>query len=133
MPVDNAALMDGATGATITGGSSLTFTEDGVEIKNGKHVSASSVADFRLRPAIVVKNRNSVQDSEGNWSKQKRWMTYIQPRLLDTGLYGFELVRIEIETYPDISAADRVSLEVNGAQMLTDSDFSNFRSAGSLA
>lgn len=133
MPVNNAALMDGATGATITGGSALTFTEDGVEIKNGVHVSAASISDFRIRPSITCKNRNATQQSDGSWSKEKRWMTFVQPRLLDDGTYGYELVRIEVETYPDISSTERTTLLMNGAQLLTDSDFANFRDAGSLA
>lgn len=133
MPVDNAALMTGATGATITGGSALTFTEDGVEIKNGKHVAAATISDFRLRPNISVRTRQSVQQSDGTWSKEKRWMTYVQPRLLDTGEYGYELVRIEVENYPDASPAEKLELYMMGAQLLTDDDFASFRSTGSVA
>lgn len=132
MPVNNSALMDSATSCSVTGGSAQTFTNCGNEVKNGKMVEAKAVSDFRLRPTIKVTNRRSVQNNDGTWSKEKREATIVIPRLLDSGAYGYELIRIQKETYPDISTAERLNLKLSGAQLLFDADYTDFWDSGAV-
>lgn len=134
MPISGATILDNSTAqAAPTGGAAITLTEDGVSVPNGKHVSAASVADFLVRPNATFRNRPPAKQSDGSWSKAKRTALYVQPMLLDSGEYVFNLVRVEFEIHPEATATEVQTLRYNGSQLLTDPDFDDFIASGSLA
>jgi hypothetical protein len=133
MSISSLALQKDATGGTTTGGTAMTLSSDGVEVKNGVHVADMGEADFTLRTNCTFRTRNPVRDSNGGYTKAKRYSTIVVPFELDDGEIVFNLVRIEIEVHPKTPVADQTNLHMLGAQVFTDSDLANFRLNGSLA
>lgn len=133
MSISALSLMKNSTGATITGGTAMALSSDGVDIKNGVHVADMSEEDFTLRTNVTLKTRNPVKQPDGSYSKGKRWMTVVVPSQLADGSIVFDLIRIEIEAHPKTTGANLTNLHMLGAQLLTDSDLASFRSNGSLA
>lgn len=121
-------------GATLsaTGGTSKTYTPDGVTIVGGAHLSDASVTDFRVRPTISAKAKMPSLAPDGGWSKGKYSLTHSVPMTTASGKVVFNLVRVELEVHPELSAADALELRNKGAQLLFDSDLTNFWQAGSL-
>lgn len=118
---------------TPTGGSDLTLTPDGVTVANGVHVSDAAQTDFRVRRNLTVKNKPPVLSSTGVYSKDRKSMTFVAPKLLASGETVFNLIRIEREVHPESTAAEALDLTMVGAQLCSDTDFTAFWSAGSLA
>jgi hypothetical protein len=134
MPISGMTILDGSTAqAAPTGGSSVTLTEDGVTIANGKHVADASNADFLTRLNATFRNRQPALQSDGSWSKCKRSAMIVQPKERADGTYAFNLIRIEEEYDPETTTAEELSLRLYGSQLLTDSDTSSFWTSGSLA
>lgn len=134
MPISGMTILNNSTAqAAPTGGTSVTLTEDGVTVANGKHVADASNADFLTRLNATFRNRVSTLQADGSWTKEKRTAMIVQPKLLADGTYVFNLVRVEMEVHPSSTAAERLALKYNGSQLLTDSDADSFWSAGSLA
>lgn len=132
MSVENCTLKEDATSLTTVGGTDITFTEDGVEVSGGIHVSAAGVTDFTVRPHITAKNRNPVLQGDGTWTKAKRTVTAVFPKTLSNGNTVFNLVRIDQEVHPETSATDALNIKLMGSQILASSEFANFFAAGSL-
>lgn len=120
-------------GATLaaTGGTAKSFTTDGVDVTSGVHLSDASAADFRVRPNCTFKVKQPSLDSQGVYSKDKKSVTYVVPKILASGKTVFNLIRIEREVHPESSQAEADHLNNMGAQFLFDSDTSAFWSAGS--
>lgn len=133
MPITGMTLMKNATSGTTVGGTSTTFNEDGVEVKNGKHVADLAELSFALRSNITFRNRNPVLNPDGSYTKAKRTISLVVPKQLANLSYAFNLARIEIEMHPEMSAAEMTNLRMLAAQLLTDSDVISFIDAGSLA
>lgn len=132
MGVQTTTLKEGATGITIVGGSDLAFTPDGVSVPNGVHLAAAAVADFRVRPTITLKTRNP-QLNNGTFSKAKRWLSFTLPTILTDLSVVYNVVRIEVEVHPELTAAAAVDIARIGAQLLSDDDLVTFIASGSLA
>lgn len=132
MPLNGAVINSGAT-LSIAGGTAKTFTSDGMSIVNGIHLIDASVTDFRVQPSVTLKVKRPVLASNGTYSKAKLSATYKVPILLASGATSFEIIRIERESHPEASAASRLDLNVMGAQMLFDTDFTAFWASGSTA
>lgn len=130
MPLDGAIINSGAT-VSATGGVAKTFTSDGQTIQNGIHMIDASVTDFRVRPTMVVKVKQPTLNSLGVYSKGKISVVYKVPIILSSGATSFDLIRIERESHPENTAAAVLNLNVMGAQILTDSDFTNLWATGS--
>jgi len=122
-----------ATGFTVTGGTDLLYTPDGVQVPGGLHLAASYVTSFAVRPNITLRTKNPVLDSTGVYSKGKRWINVVIPKTLASGKTVFNLVRIETEIHPESTAAETADLINQAAQTLFDSDLSSFIATGSLA
>lgn len=133
MTLQSSIVMDGASAMTPTGGSGMTFTTDGTSVPNGVHLANAAQTDFRIRENLTVKNRNPVLGLDGVYSKDKKSMTYVEPKILASGKVVFNLIRIEREVHPESTAAEALNLNMMGAQFLADSDYSSFWSSGSLA
>lgn len=133
MPLNGAIVKSGATALTPTGGSDKTFTSDGVSIPNGIHLANAGQTDFRIRENLAIRNRVPVLNGNGSWSRDRKAITFTVPKALADGTYVNNVIRIEREVHPESTAAEALELNMIAGQILSDSDFSNFWSAGSLA
>jgi len=133
MTIQSCAIKTGATSLTVVGGSAITFTPDGVTITGGIHTSDAAQTDFRIRKNMTVKNRQPSLGSDGVYSKDKKSITIVCPKLLASGKTAFNLIRIEREVHPESTAAEMLELNMLAGQGVSDSNFNNFWTAGSLA
>jgi hypothetical protein len=133
MPL-NGMILKKAGANSVTGGTDVTYTEDGQEVPNGTHLVDSSVTDFRTRSNIKLQNRIPTYNSlTGEYSKDKKTVTLVCPKILESGKTVYNLIRIEREVHPESTAAEAAELNIQGAQLLFDSDAANFWAVGSLA
>lgn len=132
MGLTNAIVKAGATSAAVTGGTDETFGPDGVTVVNGLHIADTAQTDFRIRRGITIKNRQPLIDSLGVFSKDKKSITIVAPKLLASGKTQFNLIRIEREIHPESTAAEALDLNLLGVQVLSDADFLTFWATGSL-
>lgn len=133
MTLQASIVKDGASAMTPTGGSDMTFTSDGTTVANGVHLANAAQTDFRIRENLTAKNRNPVLGVDGVYSKDKKSITYVEPKILASGKVVFNLIRIEREVHPESTAAEALNLNMMGAQFLSDSDYTAFWASGSLA
>lgn len=133
MSIQNAVVKTGATGMTVTAGTDLTFGPDGITIANGTHLAVPADADFRTRRNLTVKTKVPVLAPDGTYSKDKKSVTYVVPKILANGRTVFNLIRIEREVHPECTAAEAFELNMIGGQLVSDSDFAAFWAGGSLA
>jgi len=133
MGLQSTGINDGASSVAPTGGSLMTFTPDGVSVTNGVHLANAAQADFRIRENATCKVKNPTLQADGTYSKDKKSITYVEPKILASGKTVFNLIRIEREVHPESTAAEALNLNLMGAQWLSDSDVAAFWSAGSLA
>lgn len=133
MALQNAVVKTGASAMTPTGGSDETFTPDGVAVANGLHLADAAQTDFRIRKNMSVKNKVSTLSATGEYSKDKKSITFVAPKILANGKTVFNLIRIEREVHPESTAAESLDLNMIGAQLLTDADFTAFWASGSMA
>lgn len=133
MALQTAIVKGGASAMTPTGGSDVTFTPDGQTVANGIHLADASQTDFRIRKNMTIKNKVPTQTASGVFSKDKKSVTYVAPKILADGSVVYNLIRIEREVHPESTAAEALDLNMIGAQILSDADFATFFSSGSLA
>lgn len=132
MPLQNMSLpVDGTL--SVAGGTAKSFTTDGQTVANGLHLADASVTDFRIRPNMTVKVKMPSLDGAGVYSKDKKTITYVVPKLLASGKTVFNLIRVEREVHPESTAAEALHLLNVGAQLLFDLDTTSFWASGSLA
>lgn len=133
MPISGATLLNGGT-ISVAGGTSKTFSEVGETIKNGKKVADLSVVDARVRPTITCVNRPASLNSLGIYiSKDKRTAKLVQPKVITSGALVFNVREIRAEDHPETTDAEKVVLDSYAAQLLSDSDFTQFFRNGSTA
>lgn len=132
MGIENITLKEDATAMTPTGGTDLVFSPDGVQVANGIHVAAPAVTDFRVRPNITFKTRNPTLQN-GVYSKAKREVSYVRPKILADGSTVYNLVRISVEVHPESTVAEADDIRFIGSQLLSDTDVVDFMRSGSLA
>lgn len=133
MAIQNAVVKSGSTAMTPTGGSDVTFTPDGLSVANGIHVADAAQTDYRIRRNMTLKNKVPTLLADGSYSKDKKSVTLVAPKILASGKTVFNLIRLEREVHPESTAAEALDLCMIGAQLLSDSDFTAFWSSGSLA
>lgn len=134
MPISGCTILNNSTAqAAPTGGTSITLTENGVMVPNGKSVADASNANFLTRLYAVFRNKPPVKQPDKTYSKGKRTGVITQPKLLASGVYLNNICRIELEVHPEATSAEVVTLMLNGSQLLTDADFQEFWKTGSLA
>lgn len=127
-----ATILAGAT-PSVTGGTSQTFTEGPQTVVGGVHLQDATVADFRLRPSMICKAKLPSLVQDGSYTKQKNSVTLSRPQIVASGKTVFNLVRIEVEVHPELSSTDAATLRKDAAQLLFDTDFSDFWVAGKLS
>lgn len=123
------------TGATLsaTGGTAKVFADDGVTIQNGVHLTVPATTDYRVRESATFKYRPPALLTDGSYTRDKKSVSFNIPQLLANGKIVNNVVRIEREVHPELSAANATDLNKMAAQMLFDADTDNFWAAGSLS
>lgn len=132
MSLKNGSVMTGATGITVVAGSALALTTGPNQVQNGIQVIAAADTDYRIRRNATFKVKTPTLSADGIYSKDKLSATYVAPKILASGKTVFNLVRVEREIHPESTAAEKSELLLIGAQLLNDSDYASFWSAGSL-
>lgn len=133
MPISGATLLNGGAIAA-SGGTSKTFSDVGETIKNGKKVADFSVVDARVRPTITCVNRPASLNSLGIYiSKDKRTAKLVQPKVIASGALVFNVREIRAEDHPETTDAEKAILDSYAAQIISDSDFTQFFRNGSTA
>lgn len=132
MGLKTMSLLSSAT-VSATGGTALVFADDGVTIQNGLHLVVPADADYQTRRQVTAKYKPPTLDPKTNaYSKDKKSVSYVIPQVLASGAVVFNVIRIEREVHPSMTAAAVAEMNKIGAQLLTDTDTDNFWSAGSL-
>lgn len=133
MALNGSTVLNGAT-ISATGGTTITFGVSGKDVPNGVEIVDVGATDYTVRTSATFKvkmpNYNSVT---GTWSKGKREIVLVKPKILASGALVFPLCRIDVEDHPEMSAAEALELRKEAAQLLTDSDFDLFFTTGSKA
>lgn len=133
MPIHGMTLLSGATNSA-AGGTSKTFSVDGLQVKSGVHVADLSVTDFRLRPGITFKSRMPSKRVDGTYQKGKFAAALVIPKLLADGkTVEYPLGRIELEPHAESTEAEILAILCYLAQMCFDADTVSFFKTGSLA
>jgi hypothetical protein len=126
------SLLASATVAA-SGGSALAFATDGVSIANGLHLMVPADADYQTRRQVTVKNRPPAFDQKtSSYGKDKKTMSLTLPLVLVDGRVVFNVIRVEREVHPTLTAAAALELNKLAAQLLTDADTTDFWANGSL-
>lgn len=133
MSISTLSLQKDATSGTTVGGTAMALSSDGVEVKNGIHVADMSESNFALRTHITLSTRNPQLLADGTYSKGKRKVTIVVPKLLASGAIAFNVNRQSVEVHPETTVAEQTNLHMLGAQVWTDADLTNFLLYGSLA
>lgn len=132
MGLKNMSLLTGAT-VSATGGTAIVFTDDGVTIQNGVHLVVPATADYRVRESATAKYRPPVLGTDGSYSRDKKSISYNVPMITVAGKIVNNVIRVEREVHPELSAANATTLNKIAAQLLFDTDTDNFWAAGSLS
>jgi hypothetical protein len=131
MGLKNMSINIGGTLAN-TGGTAKVFADDGVTVPNGVHVSVPGTADFRVREHATFRYTPPSLQSDGTYSRQQNNVSLTVPKLLSSGKYVNNTIRIAFDVHPESTATEALDLRKLAAQMLFDSDTDNFWTAGSL-
>lgn len=134
MSVTNATLLVGATVAA-TGGTSVAFTPNGADVKSGIQLVDSVTTNAVTRAVITLRTiKAAVFDAvKGIFTgKTRRMGQVVRPKVLANGQVVFPLVRVEVEDHPEMTDAERAQLRLDGAQLLTDTDFTSFWTLGAV-
>jgi len=132
MGLKNMSIQSGAT-ITVTAGTAMSFLDDGVTVPNGVHVTVPSTADYRVREHATFRFTPPKLLTDGTYTRDKKTVSFTVPQILASGKVVNNVVRIERELHPELSAANAVEFNKRAAQLLMDSDTDNFWAAGSLA
>lgn len=135
MGLQNATLSVGGTVST-AGGTSTAFVTNGATVVGGVQVVDSTNTNAVTRATITARTIKSaaLDMVTGLFTgKTKRQVQLVRPKVLASGRIVFPLVRVELETHPDMSDAEVSALMSEGAQLLIDTDFASFWKIGSIA
>lgn len=123
------------TGATVSasGGTALAFADNGVSIQNGVQLIVPADTDYQTRRQVTAKVKQPIVDSKtGAYGKDRKTISLTKPQVLSDGKVIFNVIRIEREVHPSMAAADVLELNKLGAQLLIDTDLTDFWANGSM-
>lgn len=132
MSIIGSSVKTGASSASVTGGSDITFALTGQSVTNGLNVSIMEDTDYRTRRNGTFKSRVPTI-MNGVYSKGKNEVIFVKPLLLDDGTTVFNTVRLGLEIHPALSSSDAKDLRLIGAQLLTATAYDSFWSLGALS
>ena len=123
------------TGATLaaSAGTAIVFADDGTTITNGVHLVVPATADYRVRQSCTAKYKAPRILADGTYLRDSKSISYNVPLILATGKIVNNVIRVEREVHPELSAAAATDLNKILAQLLFDTDTDNFWAAGSIS
>lgn len=130
MGIQTMTIKKGGT-MSVTGGTDQVFASDGQTVQNGVHLVVPATADYRVREHAVAKYQPPVLSPQGAYSRDRKSFTYTVPFITAKGEVVNNVIRVERQVHPELSAAAAADLCAIGAQLLTDSEAALFWSAGS--
>lgn len=131
MGLKNMSLLTGATNSA-SGGSALVFADVGTTVPNGVALVVPATADYRVRQSCTAKYRAPRILSDGSYTRDSKSISYNVPLILATGKIVNNVIRVEREVHPEMSAAAALDLNTILAQLMFDSDTTAFWATGSL-
>lgn len=133
MGLKTMSLLSGAT-VSASGGTALAFAEDGVSIANGVHLVVPADTDYQTRRQVTAKVKQPTLDAKtGVYGKDRKTISLTLPLVLPDGKVVFNVIRVEREVHPSLSAANALELNQLAAQILIDADVAAFWAAGTLS
>lgn len=133
MGLKTMSLLSGAT-LSASGGTALAFAENGATIANGLQLIVPGDTDYATRRYVTIKSRQpTLNPKTGSYGKDKKSMSLTLPCILTDGSVVFNVIRIEREVHPSVSAANVLELNKVAAQFLIDADCTDFWATGSLS
>lgn len=128
-----ATIKTGASAITVTGGTDLTFTQAAI-LSAGRVLKVMSDATLTLRQIKqYYKAARTLATAPNGFTQERKEMIALVPMTLANGKITNNQVGVWISHDPEASAAQKLELELIGAQMLMDGDFADFWSQGSTA
>lgn len=116
-----------------TGGTAKVFSDDGVTIPNGVHLTVPATSDFRIRESATFRYTPSKLQADGSYTRAKFVASITVPKALASGKYVNNVFRIEADIHPESTTTEQQDIRKLAAQLLFDSDTDNFWAAGSLS
>lgn len=132
MSIVNLTLLSGAT-VSATGGTTVTFGPSGAVVNRGIQVVDTAEADIRTQDMVTFKSVRGALQPDGTWSKNRFSAKITCPDLLSDSTQDFPSIEISYVGSPLNSAAKLAAIKSFAAQLLIDSDLTNFWANGSLA
>lgn len=132
MAIIGSTVKTGATSASVTGGSDISFSLTGLYVANGINVAVATDPDYSTRRNATFKSRMP-SISNGTYTRGKYSVAYVHPTILTSGTVVFNTLRIELETHPEFAAASAKDLRLVGSQILTLPSYDDFWGAGAIA
>lgn len=133
MSIQSFSIQDGATGFTVTAGTSKTFSIDGQPVQGGIHVSDASNTDFKSRLNATFKSKLPQRQQNGSYSKGRNTIICSVPYVKTDGTVDLSIHRYEGDYTVDIPAATVKNGRFLLAQMMFDSEIETFHTSGSQA
>lgn len=115
-----------------TGGTAKVFSDDGVTIPNGVHLTVPATADFRVRESATFRYTPPRLQPDGTYTRQANTVSVMVPKLLASGKYVNNVFRITGDVHPESTATEYADIRKLAAQTLFDSDTDAFWTSGSL-
>lgn len=132
MPINGMIILDSPT-PSFTGGTGVTYEDDGTPVATGIHISDTTETDQRLKKHITFKNKNGALQNNGTFSKFVRKAVGTIPFVLADGTISYQVVRIELEAHPEYASdpSRLANLRCFGGQLILDGDTDKFYQHGS--
>lgn len=132
MSIMNLIVKSGATLAP-TGGTDLTFAPDGQNVQNGVSIIVPGDPLYATRRRAAFKYvAPPLNPSTGTYKRDYKSISYTLPLVLADGRTVMNTIRAIREVHPELPASNCLDLNVVMAQMLFDSDTTNFWAYGAL-
>lgn len=133
MSLTNCSILTGCTIAA-SGGTARPLSISGESIPNGIKLRDLAVTDLRVQPTLTLTTTMPTVDSTGKVTGRfKSKAVYVEPFLQADGTISFDVIRIERSVSAERPAASVAAMNVTGAQIFSDADFTGFWASGSVA
>jgi hypothetical protein len=133
MGIQTASILVDGTVAT-TGGSATTFITKG-DTLNEKRVTLDDSSEFIANVNVQFSVSDPVKNAgaPNGYTQKRSTVKMLVPLALDNALYTMNTMTIQLSVDPETTDAEVESMLVSAAQLLHDSDFSDFWKKQSLA
>lgn len=127
MPLNGMVLKVDTTSIDVTGGTDVTYTSDGQDVKNGIHLSVGSVDDFRIKPHAAFRTILPRRLANGQFTMGNLDRVFTDMYVDSAGVVHYIVTEVKTRFAPVIPAAVRKNhrLKVAQAQFIADCEAYN--------